>query len=90
MTRSAGYVGLICSKLKRREMFAKLRERGVDEAALGRVEAPLGLAIGAESPAEIAVSILGSIIKHHKGHSEATHAKTDEDDETVQPIRAQG
>jgi xanthine dehydrogenase accessory factor len=65
-TRCGGYIGLICSRLKRREMFAKLRERGVDEAALARIEAPLGLAIGAETPAEIAVSILGSIIQHHK------------------------
>jgi xanthine dehydrogenase accessory factor len=91
VTRFPGWIGLICSKLKKREMFAKLRERGVDEAALGRVEAPLGLAIGAESPAEIAVSILGSIIKHHKGLAEATHAHEDaEDSEKVQPIRAQG
>jgi xanthine dehydrogenase accessory factor len=66
VTRFPGYIGLICSRLKRREMFAKLRERGVAEEALARIEAPLGLAIGAETPAEIAVSILGSIIQHHK------------------------
>jgi xanthine dehydrogenase accessory factor len=66
VTRFAGFIGLICSRLKRREMFAKLRERGVAEAVLERVEAPLGVSIGAETPAEIAVSILGSIIQHHK------------------------
>jgi xanthine dehydrogenase accessory factor len=66
VTRFTGYVGLICSRLKRREMFARLRERGVADAVVERIEAPLGLAIGAETPAEIAVSILGSIIQHHK------------------------
>lgn len=66
------YIGVIASQLKRREMFERLRARGVDDAALARVEAPLGLAIGAESPAEIAVSILGGIIRSHKGGAAAS------------------
>jgi xanthine dehydrogenase accessory factor len=93
-TRFDGYIGLICSRLKRREMFAKLRERGVAEEALARIEAPLGLAIGAETPAEIAVSILGSIIQHHKraSVSSSTPASevTDVEEEQsgkVHPIR---
>jgi xanthine dehydrogenase accessory factor len=97
VTRFEGYVGLICSRLKRREMFAKLRERGVAETALARIEAPLGLAIGAETPAEIAVSILGSIIQHHKraGVSSSTPASevTDVEEEEsgkIHPIRQQG
>jgi xanthine dehydrogenase accessory factor len=65
--RAPGFVGLICSKLKRKEMFARVRERGVTEAELARVEAPLGIIIGGETPAEIAVSIAGGIIAHHKG-----------------------
>jgi xanthine dehydrogenase accessory factor len=97
VTRFDGYVGLICSRLKRREMFAKLRERGVAEAALQRIEAPLGLAIGAETPAEIAVSILGSIIQNHKRASvssstpasEVTDVEEDQSGK-IQPIRQQG
>jgi xanthine dehydrogenase accessory factor len=96
VTRFDGYIGLICSRLKRREMFAKLRERGVAEAALARIEAPLGLAIGAETPAEIAVSICGSIIQHHKraSVSSSTPASevTDVEEEQsgkIQPIRQQ-
>ncbi|HEY0715686.1 MAG TPA: XdhC family protein, partial [Polyangia bacterium] len=54
-----------------REMFARVKERGATDAELARVEAPLGLAIGAESPAEIAVSIVGGIIAHHKGVARA-------------------
>ena len=97
VTRFPGYIGLICSRLKRREMFAKLRERGVAEAQLERIEAPLGLAIGAETPAEIAVSILGSIIQHHKRAnsvssstpvSEVTDVEEDQSGK-IQPIRQQ-
>ncbi len=62
-----GYIGLMCSRLKRHEMFERLRARGVTDADLARVEAPVGAMIGAETPAEIAVSILGGIIRHHKG-----------------------
>ena len=97
VTRFDGYIGLICSRLKRREMFAKLRERGVTESALQRIEAPLGLAIGAETPAEIAVSILGSIIQHHKransvsSSTPASEVTDVEEEETgkIQPIRQQ-
>jgi xanthine dehydrogenase accessory factor len=95
VTRFTGFVGLICSRLKRREMFARLRERGVAEAVLERVEAPLGVTIGAETPAEIAVSILGSIIQHHKRATVASSSPSEvsdvhqEEDQSgkVQPIR---
>jgi xanthine dehydrogenase accessory factor len=56
------WIGLISSKTKKLEMFRRLKARGIAEEALGRVVAPVGLPIGAESPAEIAVSILGQII----------------------------
>jgi xanthine dehydrogenase accessory factor len=65
--RFPGYIGVISSKLKRKEMFARVTARGVSEAELARVQAPLGLSIGAETPAEIAVAIVGGIIADHKG-----------------------
>jgi xanthine dehydrogenase accessory factor len=68
--RFGGYVGVISSKLKRKEMFARVKERGATDEELARVQAPLGMAIGAETPAEIAVSIMGGIIAHHKGLTE--------------------
>ena len=40
----------------------RMRAQGFDEAALARIHAPIGLDIGAVSPAEIAVSILGEIV----------------------------
>ena len=57
-----GWIGLISSKTKKLEMFRRLKARGIAESALSRVVAPVGLPIGAETPAEIAVSILGQII----------------------------
>ncbi len=95
VTRFPGYIGLLCSRLKRREMFARLRERGVTETQLDRVEAPLGLSIGAETPAEIAVSVLGSIIKHHKRIADQTSSSREgidgekDDGGDVHPLRQQ-
>jgi len=64
--RFPGWIGAIASKTKRREMFATLKARGLTDADLARVEMPVGIEIGSESPAECAVSILGSIIRHQK------------------------
>ncbi len=55
-------IGLIASASKREHMFADLRSRGVTREALSRIRAPVGLEIGAESPAEIAVSIVAEIV----------------------------
>src|SRR5260221_151139 len=54
----AGYVGMIGSARKVRRVFDDLRSRGISDAALAGVFAPIGLDLGADSPAEIAVSIL--------------------------------
>jgi len=61
------WIGAIASKTKKLEMFRRLKARGIPEEALERIVAPLGLPIGAETPAEIAVSILGQIIQSVKG-----------------------
>ena len=61
------WIGVISSRTKRLEMFRRLRARGIAEGELARVVAPVGLSIGAESPAEIAVSILAQVIQTVKG-----------------------
>ncbi len=58
----AGYVGMIGSKTKVATVFKALREGGVSDEQIARVHAPIGLAIGAETPAEIAVAIAAEII----------------------------
>jgi xanthine dehydrogenase accessory factor len=61
--RFPGFIGLISSAPKRTHMFAELRRRGVAPASIARVHAPIGLSIGAESPAEIAVAVVAEIIQ---------------------------
>jgi len=56
-------IGLIASAPKREHLYASLRERGVAREALERIRSPVGLPIGAESPAEIAVSIVAEIVR---------------------------
>ena len=58
----AGYIGMIGSRRKVLRVLDYLRERGVPAEKLARVYAPLGLDIGADSPAEIAVSTVAEIL----------------------------
>jgi xanthine dehydrogenase accessory factor len=58
----AGYVGMIGSTRKVQCVFDQLRERGITPEALAQVYAPLGLDIGADAPAEIAISVLAEIL----------------------------
>jgi xanthine dehydrogenase accessory factor len=64
----ARYIGMIGSKRRVRAVFDLLeQEKGISREKFDRVYAPIGLDIGAESPAEIGVSILAEIIKIHRG-----------------------
>jgi xanthine dehydrogenase accessory factor len=63
LERFPNFIGLIASASKREHMFAALRARGVSETALARVHTPVGEPIGAESPPEIAVSIVAEIVR---------------------------
>jgi len=60
--KGAGYIGMIGSDRKVQQVFEQLQERGVSKEDLQRVYAPLGLDIGADSPAEIAVSVIAEIL----------------------------
>lgn len=57
----AFYLGCLGSTRTHAKRLARLREAGVDEAALARIDAPIGADIGAQTPAEIAVSALAQI-----------------------------
>lgn len=60
---SARYIGMIGSRRKRNLIYEKLIEDGFTKQDLERVHSPIGLAIGAETPEEIAVSIVGELIQ---------------------------
>ena len=60
--RPVAYVGLIGSRRRTGHTFERARKAGVPEELLAQVHTPIGLDIGAETPKEIAVSILAEII----------------------------
>ena len=57
----AFYVGALGSRRTHEKRVARLREAGLDEAAIARIHAPIGLDIGAIGAAEIAISILAQM-----------------------------
>jgi xanthine dehydrogenase accessory factor len=62
-TTPAAYVGMIGSKRKIHVAFEFMKTKGITQEQLERVHAPIGLAIGAETPEEIAVAIMAEIIQ---------------------------
>lgn len=65
----AGFVGVMGSRNAQRDLRARLLAAGVTKAELSRLSGPVGLDLGALSPAETAVSILAEIIA--SGHGRA-------------------
>lgn len=66
--RPAAYIGMIGSRRRVRAVFQLLEEeRGIPRERFERVHSPIGLDIGSETPAEIAVSIVAEIIKVRRG-----------------------
>jgi xanthine dehydrogenase accessory factor len=59
------YIGLIGSKRRWAHTQEKLLEQGISKEALERVKSPIGIFIHAETPNEIAISILAEIIDHY-------------------------
>jgi xanthine dehydrogenase accessory factor len=59
----AGYIGMIGSRRKRDAIYAALGKEGFSREQLDRVHSPIGLNIGAETPEEIAVSIVAELIQ---------------------------
>jgi xanthine dehydrogenase accessory factor len=62
----AKYIGMIASKNKREAIFSNLSAKGIAKESLNKVHSPIGLEIHAETPEEIAISILAQIIKVRK------------------------
>ena len=65
--RGASYLGMIGSRRRTRTVLESLAADGVDAEELARVRTPIGLDIGAETPEEIALSILAEIVMVRRG-----------------------
>lgn len=66
--KETAYLGMMGSEQKVEKVFEKLREEGTSDNDILRVYSPIGLKINSETPAEIAVSILGQIIASRRGN----------------------
>ena len=80
LSGQASYVGLVASPRRGRAVIDYLRAKSVSEEALGSVRYPAGLDIGAETPEEIALSILTEIVQRMRAEpqgvslNQETHA----------------
>lgn len=66
----AGYVGAIGSRATHAKRTARLRAQGVGGGEVARIRSPVGLDIGAATPAEIAVAILAEVVAVRRGRRE--------------------
>jgi len=67
--KEPSYVGMLGGKPKIHALFTKLKENGYSEEILMQIHAPIGLDIGGEKPAEIAVSIMAEVLAARNGCS---------------------
>ena len=58
----AGYIGVISSKPKRVKFFSRLKEARIDQKYFKNINIPMGIDIGAQTPAEIAISIAAQMV----------------------------
>lgn len=59
---NAAYIGLMGSRQKIALQRKKLTQAGFSKAVIDRIKMPIGLAIGAETPAELAISVAGELV----------------------------
>ena len=68
LNTAPAYIGMIGSRTKRNKTYDTLMKKGISEERLNTVYSPVGLAIGAQTPAEISISIMAEIIGVRAGH----------------------
>lgn len=71
LPKTTTWVGMIGSRVKVAKFSLRLRAAGMDESLFSKLSAPVGLNIGAETPEEIAVSILAELIRVRRKSTDA-------------------
>jgi len=84
LPRDLGWIGLIGSRAKVAAFFVRYRAAGIDPALFERLSAPVGLDLGAETPEEIAISILAELVRIRRRSDRPPLPLSD------QPIAARG
>jgi xanthine dehydrogenase accessory factor len=64
--RNGAFIGMIGSRRRVRATLERIAETGIPDSELDQVHAPLGVDLGAETPAEIAVSIIAELIRERR------------------------
>lgn len=67
LLKTPGYIGMIGSRKKRETTYRTLRETGITEEQLAKVHCPIGISIGADTPQEIALSIVAELVSFRAG-----------------------
>ncbi|MBV9357431.1 MAG: XdhC family protein, partial [Chloroflexi bacterium] len=80
------YVGLVASRKRGAAVLDALRSDGVTEPLIARIDTPAGLDIGARTPAEVALSILASIVEERRRSSTAPRSWAAAPPTAVDPI----
>ncbi len=70
----AAYIGMIGSRRKIALMWQELAAEGIPDEQLDRVHAPIGLAIGADNPEEIAISVVAELVHTRRSKGKPSHA----------------
>src|ERR1700722_10621836 len=73
LARDCFYIGALGSRKTHARRLERLKQEGMSDADLTRIHAPIGLDIGAVSPAEIAVAIMAQITERLREEPEAEH-----------------
>ena len=76
LERDCFYIGALGSRKTHGRRLDRMKEKGFGDNALSRIHAPIGLNIGAISPPEIAVAILGEITANLRMEPKALEAKS--------------
>lgn len=84
---SAAYVGLVASRKRGRSVLDALLREGVPASAIERVRTPAGLELDAETPQEIALSIMAEITQVRRGMAPRESARGQERTTEARPAR---